>query len=90
MAPGGIVEIVGHGGGDVTPDYRDTVIAAELADTAEIDDRYRRLAAAGLPMGEPEHHHWGHYSLSVRDPANVEIVLYSEVHAPAPAASATM
>jgi uncharacterized glyoxalase superfamily protein PhnB len=72
------VEIVGHGPGFATPRYDDVVVAIELEDRARVDAMHRRLATTGAVVSAPVEQSWGHYSLSLRDSVNVEVVLYAE------------
>ncbi len=44
-----------------------------------VDLMRERLVSAGTPVGEPVLHAWGHYSISVRDPVEVDVVLYADV-----------
>jgi uncharacterized glyoxalase superfamily protein PhnB len=78
VSSGGVVEIVGHGPGFATPRYDDVVVAIELEDRACVDATHRRLVEAGAVVTAPVEQSWGHYSLSLRDPVNVEVVLYTE------------
>jgi AcrR family transcriptional regulator/catechol 2,3-dioxygenase-like lactoylglutathione lyase family enzyme len=79
VAPGGVVEIVGHGPDFVTPSYADLAVAVEVGDRAAVDAMAVRLKERGVPASEPAEQSWGHYSLSLRDPAGVEIVVYAGV-----------
>jgi uncharacterized glyoxalase superfamily protein PhnB len=78
VSPGGVLEVVGHGPAFTPPSYDDQAIAVQLADPAEVDAHHRRLVDAGVAVGEPQSRPWGHYSMSLRDPAGLEVVLYAE------------
>ena len=78
VAPGAVVEIVGHGPSFATPDYGDAAIAIEYANPAEVDEQYGRLRELGLPVDAPKHRSWSHYSMNIRDPVGVEVVVFAE------------
>jgi catechol 2,3-dioxygenase-like lactoylglutathione lyase family enzyme len=78
VVPGGRVEIVGHGPGFAVPRYHDDALAVQLADRGEVDAWHARLTAAGVTAGPPVVQSWGHYSMSLRDPVDLEIVLYAD------------
>jgi catechol 2,3-dioxygenase-like lactoylglutathione lyase family enzyme len=79
VAPGGVVEIVGHGADFTAPTYADLAIAIEFDRPEQVDVMHQRLTVAGLSVSEPARQTWGHYSTSVRDPVAVEVVLYADV-----------
>jgi catechol 2,3-dioxygenase-like lactoylglutathione lyase family enzyme len=79
VAPGGVVEIVGHGADFTTPSYADLAIAIEFEGPEKVDAMHQRLTLAGVLIRQPTYQSWGHYSSSVRDPVAVEVVLYAEV-----------
>jgi catechol 2,3-dioxygenase-like lactoylglutathione lyase family enzyme len=76
VTSGAVVEIVGRGPSFSTPRYHDDAIAIELEDRAEVDHYSQRLLASGVQASAPMLHSWGHYSTSLRDPVDLEIVLY--------------
>lgn len=80
VAEGGILEIVGHGPGFRTPRYADLAVAIELADRQRVDAMHQRLSGAGASVGTPAEQVWGHYSLAVRDPVGLEVVLYADLN----------
>jgi catechol 2,3-dioxygenase-like lactoylglutathione lyase family enzyme len=75
---GGVVEIVGHGADFKTPNYTDMAIAIEVDNRHQVDARYRRLISAGVDVSTPARQGWGHYSTSLRDPVDLEIVLFAD------------
>ena len=79
VADGGVIEVVGHGPCFSTPRYTDLAVAIELEDRQRVDALYRRLTSAGASTSEPAEQPWGHYSTTVRDPVDVEIVLYTHL-----------
>jgi uncharacterized glyoxalase superfamily protein PhnB len=79
IAPGAVVEVVGHGPSFRGPRYYDDAIAVELDDREEVDRYHQRLVSAGLRVSSPTLQSWGHYSMSLRDPVELEIVLFADV-----------
>jgi catechol 2,3-dioxygenase-like lactoylglutathione lyase family enzyme len=79
VAEGGVVEIVGHGPGFTTPGYTDAAIAIELEGRQSVDALHERLLRASVSVSEPVERSWGHYSITLRDPVDVEVVLYADL-----------
>lgn len=72
------MEIVGQGPGFATPRYVEAAIAVELDDRRQVDEAYHRLVAAGVRASAPTLQCWRHYSTSLRDPVELEVVLYAD------------
>jgi uncharacterized glyoxalase superfamily protein PhnB len=82
IVPGAVIEIVGHEPGFATPNYHDAALAIELPGPEEVDEFYERLRNQGFDVGRPMIQVWNHYSFSVRDPVDTEVVLYSGIKPP--------
>ena len=79
VAPGAVVEIVGHGPDAAPVEYRQQAVAVELVDRQEVDAFRERLAGFGIDASPPVEQHWGHYSTTTRDPSQLEVVLFCEI-----------
>ena len=78
-AEGGVVEVVGHGANFVAPRYADVAIAIQLEDRRSVDRLHEQLRSAGASISQPVLQSWGHYSMAIHDPVDVEVVLYAEL-----------
>jgi catechol 2,3-dioxygenase-like lactoylglutathione lyase family enzyme len=79
IVPGGVIEVVGHGRGFATPGYHDLAMAIEFDAPADVDACYAIGRSRGVAVTPPVKQPWGHYSMSLRDPVDTEVVFYADV-----------
>ncbi len=79
IVPGGVIEVVGHGAEFVAPNYHDLAIAIELDGPEDVDEHCAKALGKGLDIPLPVSQPWGHYSVTLRDPVDTEVVLYANV-----------
>ncbi len=79
VAPGAVLEIVGHGPSFSGPDYSGDAIAVELDRPEDVEEYRRRLLSAGVQVAPAARQSWGHYTVSLHDPVELEIVLFAQM-----------
>jgi uncharacterized glyoxalase superfamily protein PhnB len=77
LSAGGVLEIVGHAPGEPVAAYHHQAVAIQYVDEDEVNARRVAILGHGIDVPEPQRQSWGHYSVSLRDPNGLEVVLWS-------------